>query len=185
MAIKSSPNISHSLLLLIQSSGNLAGYILLHCPSENRGLQSRRHLFLEPPKKDDPMSTIILQETDPHVLDVLQTALAEENFSVYAMQHCDEDFMKLIEETRPHVVMLDYRLDGKKCLEIFVEIKNRYPHLPLIALSCNHNINTVAPELGFDGYIAKPFDLDELYRTLRRFIPNPTSKDTNNPVVNT
>ena len=70
------------------------------------------------------MSTIIIQETDPHVLEVLQAALKEENFDVYAMQHCDEDFMRLIEETRPHVVVLDYRLDGKKCLEIFTQIKN-------------------------------------------------------------
>jgi DNA-binding response OmpR family regulator len=124
------------------------------------------------------MNTIIIQETDTAVLDVLQTALAEENFKVYAMQHCDEDFMRLIEHTRPHVVVLDYRLDGKRCLEIFMEIKTKYPHLPLIALSCNHNINTVAPQLGFDGYIKKPFDLDELYSTLRRFIPRPYTNRT-------
>lgn len=121
------------------------------------------------------MSTIIIQETDPHVLDMLQAALAEENFNVYAMQQCNEDFMTLIEETKPHVVVLDYRLDGKNCLEIFNKIRIKYPHLPMIALSCNHNINTLAPELGFDGYIPKPFDLDELYRTLRHFIPVPTS----------
>lgn len=119
------------------------------------------------------MHTILIQETDPNVLDVLKQALAIENYKVYAMHSCDENFIKLIEETRPHVVMLDYRLDGKRCLEIFVEIKNKYPHLPLIALSCNHNINTVAPVLGFDDYIEKPFDLDDLYLTLRKFIPNP------------
>jgi DNA-binding response OmpR family regulator len=112
------------------------------------------------------MNTIIIQETDRHVLEVLQTALTEENFNVYAMQHCDEDFMRLI--------------------EIFNRIRMKYPHLPLIALSCNHNINTVAPELGFDGYIPKPFDLDELYRTLRRFIPSPHGTTTDvYPAVNT
>lgn len=132
------------------------------------------------------MNTIIIQETDPHVLDVLQTALTEENFNVYAMQHCNEDFMKLIEKTRPHVVVLDYRLEGQRCIEIFKEIKAKYPHLPLIALSCNHNINSVAPELGFDGYISKPFDLEELYATLRRFIPNPNPAPNDTvAVVNT
>ena len=122
------------------------------------------------------MSTIIIQETDEHVLEVLKEALNLEHYSVYALQECDDNFIELIEKARPHVVMLDYRLDGKRCLEIFKEIKDLYPHLPLIALSCNHNINTVASEIGFDDYIPKPFDLDHLYTTLRRFIPEPKGK---------
>lgn len=118
------------------------------------------------------MHTIIIQESDPNVLDVLKQALEIEHYKVYGLEQFEENFMELIEKTRPHVVMLDYRLEGKRCLEIFLEIKKIYPHLPLIALSCNHNINTVAPELGFDDYIEKPFDLDGLYLTLRKFIPS-------------
>jgi DNA-binding response OmpR family regulator len=155
-------------------SGNSAGLELsIYTALPRPAAKAPASPFFGTAKKKTTMKTIIIQETDPHVLDVLQTALGDENYDVYAIQHCEEDFMRLIEETRPHVVMLDYRLDGKKCLEIFNQIKKKYPHLPLIALSCNHNINTVAPELGFDGYIPKPFDLHELYLTLRRFIPNP------------
>lgn len=119
------------------------------------------------------MSKILIQETDANVLDVLKQALSLENYTVFEMDQHDDNFMDLINSIRPHVVMLDYRLNGERCLEIFTEIKARYPHLPLIALSCNHNINTIAPELGFDDYIAKPFDLEELYLTLRKHIPNP------------
>jgi CheY-like chemotaxis protein len=67
--------------------------------------------------------------------------------------------------------MLDYRLNGDSCIEICQQIKARYPHIPVIAMSCNYNINGVYDQQGFDDYIAKPFDLDVLYATLRKYIP--------------
>ena len=116
------------------------------------------------------METIIVQETDQAVLEVLTLALEMESFKVYALQDCQANFIELIEEHRPHVVMLDFRIDGKKCVEILKKIKSNYPTLPVIAMSCNNNINTVAIASGFDNYIEKPFDFDLLYRILRKHI---------------
>lgn len=73
--------------------------------------------------------------------------------------------------------MLDFRLDGKMCLTILEKIKAKYPHLPVIAMGCNHNINDEYSIFGFDDYIAKPFDLDHLYLTLRKYIPKNVSKE--------
>jgi CheY-like chemotaxis protein len=67
--------------------------------------------------------------------------------------------------------MLDYRLSGEQCIQYCRKIKKRYPHLPVLALSCNSNIHEVYSQSGFDGYIEKPFDLDLLYRILRTYIP--------------
>ena len=115
--------------------------------------------------------TIIVQETDADVLDILTLALQMEGFSVFPLLDCGEDFLELIEEVRPHVVVLDYKLDGKRSIEICHLIKARFPHLPVLALSCNSNINEEYDRFGFDGYIKKPFDLDLLYRVLRTHIP--------------
>ena len=116
------------------------------------------------------METIIVQDTDKAVLEVLTLALELENFKVYPLQDYDANFIELIEQQRPHVVMLDFRIDGIKCMEILQTIKASYPVLPVIAMSCNNNINTVAYAAGFDGYIEKPFDFDLLYRILRKHI---------------
>ena len=116
-------------------------------------------------------STVIIQETDQSILDILTYALESEGFHVYPFLDCGEDFMELVEQARPHVVMLDYRLDGKRCIEICHLIKAKYAHLPVLDLSCNSNINEVYDKHGFDGYIPKPFDLDLLYRVLRSHIP--------------
>ncbi|WP_379090682.1 response regulator [Pedobacter sp. UC225_65] len=116
------------------------------------------------------METIIVQDTDKNILEVLTLALELENFTVYPLQDCEANFLELIDKARPHVVMLDFRIDGKKCMEILQTIKKKYPTLPVIAMSCNNNINTVALAKGFDGYIEKPFDFDLLYRILRKHI---------------
>lgn len=116
------------------------------------------------------MEGIIVQETDMAVLEVLTLALEDEGFIVYGLQDSDADFLELIASKRPHVVMLDFRIDGRKSIEILKTIKNNYPILPVIATSCNNNINTVAFESGFDGYIKKPFDLDLLYGIIRKHI---------------
>jgi DNA-binding response OmpR family regulator len=120
---------------------------------------------------------IIIQETDQDILAILKYALEAEGFNVYALTDCEADFLSLIDEHRPHVIMLDYRLDGKICVAILETIKERYPHLPVIAMSCNHNINDVYSAKGFDDYIPKPFDLDHLYNTLRKYIPKNIPKE--------
>lgn len=114
---------------------------------------------------------IIIQETDQDILDILKYALETEGYQVYGLMDSHADFLGLIEEHRPHVVMLDYRLDGKVCLTILEKIKAKYPHLPVIAMSCNLHIHDEYTAAGFDDYIPKPFDLDHLYLTLRKYIP--------------
>lgn len=117
------------------------------------------------------MESIIVQDTDAAILDVLTLALQMEGFHVCPIQGEDEDFLGLIDQHRPHVVMLDFSLSGETAKEICFKIKSHYPHLPLIALSCNYNIDRLYGEGGFDDYIRKPFDLDVLYKVLRKHIP--------------
>ena len=114
---------------------------------------------------------IIIQETDKDILEILKYVLEIEGFQVYALLDGEDDILSLIDEYRPHVVMLDYRLDGKVCVAVLEKVKAKYPHLPVIAMSCNNNINEEYSDKGFDDYIPKPFDLDNLYVVLRKYIP--------------
>ena len=114
---------------------------------------------------------ILVQDADESVLDVLTLALKAEGFNVIPVQNSDDKIIDLIDQVRPHVVMLDYRLSGESCIEICHRIKEKYPYLPVIALSCNVNIKESYVKDGFDSYIPKPFDLDLLYRILRDNLP--------------
>ena len=124
------------------------------------------------------METIIVQDTDQTVLEMLTAALEMDNFEVYPLMDYDADFLSLIYQLRPHVVVLDYPLRGERCLAACRRIKEKYPHLPVIASSCNNNIHQEYNKLGFDGYIEKPFDLDLLYCILRKHILKSTVNPT-------
>jgi DNA-binding response OmpR family regulator len=99
-----------------------------------------------------------------------------DGFNVYALLEADRDFLGLIDKARPHLVMLDFRFSGEECMEVCQEIKQRYPHLPVLALSCNSNIQSIYTKAGFDDYITKPFDLEQLYGILRKYIPKQATK---------
>ncbi len=114
------------------------------------------------------MKKVIIQETDETILEVINVALCMEGFDVIPIHTCDESILPLIEEQKPHVVMLEFFLDGVSCIEICELIKNKYPRLPVVALSCNYHINEVYDKYGFDDFIRKPFDLKVLYKVVRK-----------------
>ncbi len=116
------------------------------------------------------MKTALLFEPDAGLYDVLKLALELDHFQVHTILDEGSDFLESINVLRPHVVLLDYKLSGEVSREICRKIKLKYPHLPVIALSCNNNIHEIYDKHGFDDYIPKPFDLDLLYRILRKHI---------------
>lgn len=118
------------------------------------------------------MEKILIQDSDAAILDILKQALEIENFKVHTVMDAESNFLELIDRFRPHVVILDYKLHGTVAKEICAKIKEKYPHLPVIAISCNQNIHNEYSKAGFDDYIEKPFDLGHLYRILRKHILN-------------
>ncbi|MDQ0637831.1 DNA-binding response OmpR family regulator [Pedobacter sp. W3I1] len=117
------------------------------------------------------MYKILIQETEESILEVLTIALEAEGFMVKGMLGVNPGFLNIINDFRPHVVILDFRLRGDDAIEICSTIKKQYPFLPILALSCNSNIHLDYEKNGFDDYISKPFDLNLLYHVLRKHIP--------------
>lgn len=101
----------------------------------------------------------------------LTEALTLEGLDVLPIASPNEDFLALMDQYRPHVVILDYKLDGEICKQTCFRIKQHYPHLPIIAMGCNYNIDRLYGKNGFDACIRKSFDLDQLYSILKRYIP--------------
>ena len=116
------------------------------------------------------MAKVFIQENEQDILEILCIALQLENVETYAVLGYDVDFIGLINRFKPHVAILDYRLDGKECMQVAKMLKKTYPTLPLIASSCNAKIDEDYCRYGFDGYLSKPFDLECLYQTLKNFI---------------
>jgi DNA-binding response OmpR family regulator len=120
--------------------------------------------------------TIIVQETDKEVMEALCLALKWKVLLFFRLPTVMKITLDYIKQIRPHIIMLYYKLDGHICMGMYRRIKESFPHLPVIAMSCNSNVHVEYNKAGFDAYIKKPFDLDLLYRIVRKYVANRTQQ---------
>lgn len=52
------------------------------------------------------METIIVQDADENILDILTLALQSDGFEVFPYMNCDEGLLNLINQVRPHWLSL-------------------------------------------------------------------------------
>ena len=71
------------------------------------------------------------------------------------------------------MILLDTMLNGKSGAEICKKIKsdpvNR--HIPIILVSATTNLPRLVRECNADGYLQKPFEIEELVRTIQKYLP--------------
>lgn len=115
------------------------------------------------------METIIIQEPDSSIREVLKLALEAEDFNVLARSKCEDRLLTLIQISRASLVILDFLITGEECIKMGQMIKAAHPNLPVLVMSCNSNIKDIYRSYGFDDYIEKPFDLDVLCQTVRQY----------------
>ena len=118
------------------------------------------------------METILVQETDTATLEVLTFALQMEGYRVCGVAEQNENIIDLIRRYHPRLVLLDCWLSHYAGKQVLHWIKAHFPQLPVIAFSCDNQIDEEYHQLGFDGYLKKPFDLDVLYRAIRKYLPH-------------
>lgn len=116
------------------------------------------------------METILVQETDAATLEVLTVALQIEGYRVCSLTaDQNENALDSIRRHRPKLVLLDCWLSHYSGKQINHWIKAHFPRLPVIAFSCDNQIDQEYHKLGFDGYLKKLFDLEVLYAAIRKY----------------
>ena len=113
------------------------------------------------------MKKLIIQDTDQDLLDTITIMLSDATYEVLPITQYAEVFNK-IDMFRPHLVMLDFRPSGEESKAVCLKIKQQFPNLTVIALSCNINIEKEYVKAGFDDYIQKPFDIDHLFSVVNK-----------------
>lgn len=117
------------------------------------------------------METIMIQESDEAILDIVTTALQMEGYRVCSLDDTDENALDMIRHYRPKMILLDCWLSNYSAGQVSQWIKAHFPHLPVVAFSCDNLIEDNYRQFGFDGYIKKPFDLKVLYKVIKKYLP--------------
>jgi CheY-like chemotaxis protein len=112
---------------------------------------------------------VLVVDDEPQVAWVLRLSLECEGFVAYTARNGLEALDRIAEH-HPQIVILDVmmpQMDGWTVLERLLELPwQERPRVVMVTALASTRDRDRAAELGADGYLAKPFDVDELIGVL-------------------
>lgn len=117
------------------------------------------------------MNRILIVEDNHDVLWVVKIVLKRYGFKVMAIPR-GEDVMAKTKTFRPHLILLDVVLSGISGIEVCNELKanDKTKEIPIIMFSAHANMKDILKLTKPDDFIAKPFDVNELVKKIKRQI---------------
>ncbi|WP_461449199.1 response regulator [Mucilaginibacter sp.] len=110
---------------------------------------------------------IVIFDDDEDILSICVYILEEQDWEVHTFTNCN-NIIERINDIKPDVILMDNWIPDEggiiatQTLKKDAELQN----IPVIYFSANSDIQILAEHAGADGYLAKPFDLEELDRVI-------------------
>ncbi|MCR4263673.1 MAG: response regulator [Candidatus Roizmanbacteria bacterium] len=116
---------------------------------------------------------ILIIDDDPGILEAISIILEEEGYIVDTEEKSEVSFTK-INRFKPHLILLDILMSGGDGRIICKKIKKQKTtqHIPVILISAHPNAEASMVESGADGFLAKPFEVQDLLQMVSRAIPD-------------
>lgn len=108
---------------------------------------------------------ILVVDDDIDILEIVSLLLVERGYEVKALDH-GETILEDIQDFQPNLILMDVMLGGMDGRDICKDLKTNpvTRKLPVILISGTHDlVESIDLPEGPDDFIAKPFDMDELY----------------------
>jgi two-component system, OmpR family, alkaline phosphatase synthesis response regulator PhoP len=118
-----------------------------------------------------PRGRVLIVDDEPDILLMLRVNLEGEGFST-ALAGDGETALRRIEEERPDVVLLDVMMPVMDGWGVLAGLHRLDPRPRILVLSAKSGARDMAKayELGADEYVTKPFDPDELIRSIEMLL---------------
>lgn len=114
---------------------------------------------------------IFIVDDDEAILDVIKIILDDNGFKTTIITDGDT-FFNRIKTQRPDLILLDIWLTGIDGIEITKRLKTKpqLKKIPVIMISANNKGKQLALESGADGFLAKPFEIDDLLMIVNKYL---------------
>jgi DNA-binding response OmpR family regulator len=116
---------------------------------------------------------IVIIEDDESLQEGLCLIFNNEDFCVRAVSNAD-NLGQLVRDFSPDLYLIDYRLPGDNGIEITQNIRahENGNRIPIIIMSASgQSLQEEALRAGADGFIRKPFDVDDLIALVKNNLP--------------
>ena len=116
------------------------------------------------------MKHILVVDDDEGILEVVQIVLEGEGYKVETSQNGDK--LQDLEKNKTDLILLDVLLSGRDGREICKALKRDIftRNIPVVMLSAHSDASKVADGSGADGFLEKPFDVDVLIETVKKYL---------------
>ena len=112
---------------------------------------------------------VLIVEDELLIAETIKLFVEERNHMVVGMSISYDEAIKLIEDTKPDLVLLDIRLYGQKSgLDLALFIQNYHKSTAYIIVSSQYDSDYVerAMRVGASGYITKPISKETLWSSM-------------------
>lgn len=118
-------------------------------------------------------ASILVVEDDPDLLALVEMILSDAGYPVRTAREGRAALARVAEEM-PALVFLDMRMPGMNGWEFAREFRARYGRAaPIVVVTAAENARDRAEEIGAEGWLAKPFELDDVLRAAERHAGRP------------
>ena len=102
---------------------------------------------------------------------MLTMALEDEGYRVVTASNGQEALAQL-DQHQPDVIVLDWMMPTMNGPRFHQELRRRglRPGIPIVILTADGNAQRKAEQIGAEGYLRKPFDLEHLLGQVARLI---------------
>lgn len=115
--------------------------------------------------------TICVVDDDLAILEVVELVLQDEGYQVIV--NPGQNIEQMVNQHRPDLILLDVWMQGLDGRDISRHIKQNIPesrHLPIVLMSAHSDAINSVTEAQADGFLSKPFGMDELLQTVETYL---------------
>lgn len=121
---------------------------------------------------------ILVVEDDLDIGELMKIFLEADGFRVTVAADGIDAFQQLRSGERPALILLDMMMPGMDGEQFLKEIRSSgFDKTPVVIISGHSAAKHKADELGADSCLLKPFELEDLLSTVRRFTAAPPKRD--------
>ncbi|MEO6323745.1 MAG: sigma-54 dependent transcriptional regulator [Thermoanaerobaculia bacterium] len=115
------------------------------------------------------MTTILILDDEPVIRDVLHTVLGKQGFKIREAGTGGEGLEQLAKEPID-LLLLDLMLPDRPGMEILVEVRSRYPEIPVVVVTAYSSVESAIAAMreGAFHYLPKPFRNEEVVHVVRQ-----------------
>ena len=117
---------------------------------------------------DGQHDTVLVVDDDTSILDTVSSILTGEGYYVVSAA-TGEEALAAVARKQPALILLDMRMPVMDGWAVARALRAQGIKVPIVVMTAAESAKRWADEVGAEGYLAKPFGLDDLLATVERF----------------